>query len=343
MCSKEELQMKNAESKGLWVFVEYDKGIISPTPLELIAKAHDLKEKLGGRDTVTAVLLCSDAANISRTLFSYGAERIIAVEDKALSEYKPRVYARVLSTLVEKYNPSIFLFAATPIGRELAPCLMCRLQTGLTADAIDLDIDEDGVFVQTTPNFGGSVLSHIAIPERRPQMCTVHPKVFTALSPNENAVGELIKVQVEVIPDDDYIILGSEEKPLKGVSIDKANVVVSGGYGIKDQKDLDMLDELSKLIGGQLGCSRPLYEKGWLGHESQIGQSGATISPKLIINTAISGSVQYMAGMDKSKCIISINQNAHAPIFDLSHYGAVADYRELIPAIKEEIKNRRLD
>lgn len=333
--------MSCTEYKNIWVYAELTGGRVSQTTLELLAKSINLKEKLGGTDKIAAVILGEHTAEYSKLLFSYGAEQVICVEDAKLAEYKPRVYKDALVKLVEKHKPSIFLFPASPLGRELAPRVMCRLGTGLTADAIDLDIDEDGTFVQTTPNFGGNILSHIAIPEKRPQMCTVHPKVFAPIEPIEGAEGELIKEELDIACDDCYEVVSTEEKVIAGIPVDKADIVVSGGFGIKSPEEFGMLKELADLIGGQIGCSRPICENGWFGHEYQIGQSGATISPKLIINVAISGSVQYMAGMDKSKCVMSINKDSNAPIFDLSNYGVVGDFRAVIPAIIEEIKNRR--
>lgn len=333
--------MNNIEYRDIWVFAELENDAVSQTVLELLAKAHDLKSKLGGTDTVTALLLGRDVEKHLNKLYSYGAEKIIMVDNEGLEEYKHRVYEDMLVKLCEKYKPSIFLFAASPMGRELAPRVMCRLGTGLTADAIDMDVDEDGTFVQTTPNFGGNILSHIAIPHSRPQMCTVHPKVFSVMEPVSNAEGQLLKEDILPIADEDYVILGREEKRFEGLRLDKAKIVVAGGFGLKEENDLNMLKDLAVLIGGEIGCSRPLCERGWLEHAKQIGQSGMTIAPELIINIAISGSIQYMAGMEKSKIIMSINKDKSAAVFDISHYGAVADYRVLLPAIIEEIKNRK--
>ena len=146
-------------------------------------------------------------AQYADTLYSYGAEQVICVENDVLETYSPRVYKDALVQLVNKHKPSIFLFPASPLGRELAPRVMCRLNTGLTADAIDLDVDEDGTFVQTTPNFGGNILSHIAIPKMRPQMCTVHPKVFEPIAPITGATGSLVVESLEIAPDPDYEVV----------------------------------------------------------------------------------------------------------------------------------------
>lgn len=327
--------------KDIWVFAEQEDGALSGTTFELLAKAHDLKAKLGGGDAVVAVLLGSGVAGLAPTLFAYGAEKVIVAENDALAQYSARPYEKALVQLCEKRKPSIFLFAASVQGRDVAPRVMCSLRTGLTADAIDLDVDEEGTFVQTTPNFGGNILSHIAIPEKRPQMVTVHPRVFEPFEPKEGATGELITETVDVEPDADYVVVESTKKVYDGKPIDECEVLVAGGRGIKSEEDLEQLRRLAGLLGGELACSRPLCDNGWMPHEEQIGQSGTTVKPKFILNVAISGSVQYLAGMQNAGCIMSINHTASAPIYDVSHYGAVVDYRKLIPAVIDEIECRK--
>ena len=327
--------------KDIWVFAEQEDGALSGTTFELLAKAHDLKAKLGGGDAVVAVLLGSGVAGLAPTLFAYGAEKVIVAENDALAQYSARPYEKALVQLCEKRKPSIFLFAASVQGRDVAPRVMCSLRTGLTADAIDLDVDEEGTFVQTTPNFGGNILSHIAIPEKRPQMVTVHPRVFEPFEPKEGATGELITETVDVEPDADCVVVESTKKVYDGKPIDECEVLVAGGRGIKSEEDLEQLRRLAGLLGGELACSRPLCDNGWMPHEEQIGQSGTTVKPKFILNVAISGSVQYLAGMQNAGCIMSINHTASAPIYDVSHYGAVVDYRKLIPAVIDEIERRK--
>ena len=327
--------------KDIWVFAEQEDGVLSGTTFELLAKAHDLKAKLGGTDAVVAVLLGSGVAGLAPTLFAYGAEKVIVAENDALAQYSTRPYEKALVQLCEKRKPSIFLFAASVQGRDVAPRVMCSLRTGLTADAIDLNVDEEGTFVQTTPNFGGNILSHIAIPEKRPQMVTVHPRVFEPFEPKEGATGELITETVDVEPDNDYVVVESTKKVYDGKPIDECDVLVAGGRGIKSEEDLAELRKLAGLIGGELACSRPLCDCGWMPHEEQIGQSGTTVKPKFILNVAISGSVQYLTGMQNAGCIMSINHTASAPIYDVSHYGAIIDYRKLIPAVIDEIERRK--
>ncbi len=333
--------MTQQDYKGIWVFAEHEDGVISGTTFELLAKSADLKAKLGGTDEITAVILGDAVSGLADRLFAGGAEKVIAAENDNLKEYSARPYAAVMTELAEKYRPSIFLFPASPQGRDVAPRVMCNLRTGLTADAIDLDVDEEGVFVQTTPNFGGTILSHICIREKRPQMVTVHPKVFAPITPIEGAKGELIIEKVSVEADDCYTVISTEKRVFEGKPIADCGVLVSGGRGIKSEEDLAMLGELAELLGGELASSRPLVDCGWLPHEKQIGQSGTTVKPDFILNVAISGSVQYLAGMQNAKCIMSINHVDGAPIWDVSHYGAAADYSKLIPAVISEIKARR--
>lgn len=331
--------MAKSDYKGIWVFAEQQHGKLNNTVLELLAKAQELKEHTG--EEISAVLLGKDVAALADALFAYGADNVILAEDEALSEYSARPYEAALTQLAEKYKPSIILYGATSLGRDLAPRLMVSLKTGLTADAIDLGFDKDEVFYQTTPAYGGSILAHIVILEARPQMATVRPMMFEPIQPREGFKGNLITETVKVVADTDYEVLETAPKQDTGDSIEGAQVIVAGGRGIKEEADMESLNELAALLDGKVAASRPLVDNGWLPHEKQIGQSGAAVKPKYIFNIAISGSVQYQVGMQNSGCIISINHTKGAPIFDISHYGAVADYKSVVPALIEEIKSRK--
>lgn len=331
--------MAKSDYKGIWVFAEQQNGKLNGTVLELLAKSQELKEHTG--EEISAVLLGKNVSHLTDTLFAYGADKVILVENDALENYSARPYEAALTQVAEKYKPSIILYGATSLGRDLAPRLMVSLNTGLTADAIDLGFDKDEVFYQTTPAYGGSILAHIVILEARPQMATVRPMMFEPIEPRVGAKGEIITETVTVEADPDYEMLETAPKQDTGDSIEGAQVVVAGGRGIKEEADVAVLKELAELLGGKLAASRPLVDNGWLPHEKQIGQSGAAIKPKYIFNIAISGSVQYQVGMQNAGCIISINHTKGAPIFDISHYGAVADYRSVVPALVEEIKRRK--
>lgn len=333
--------MTNADCRGIWVFAEQDQGTLCPAVLELLAKARELKQAAGSSDPVTAVLMGADVEPLAQTLISHGADAVVLAEHPNLAQYNPRTYKKVLVELVQKYAPSIFLLPSTPLGRDLAPRVMCALNTGLTADAIDLSFDEDGVFVHTTPAYGGSILVNIAIPEARPQMVTVRPMVFDPLPFDPTRTGEIFREAVSVEDDEAYVILSTEEKSTGSTALAEARVVVSGGRGIKKEEDLEQLRQLADLLGGQLGCSRPLCDNGWMPHDTQIGQSGVTVKPDFILNVGVLGAGQYTSGMDKSGCIMSINYTAGVPIFAVSHYGIQADYRTVIPALLAEIRRRK--
>jgi electron transfer flavoprotein alpha subunit len=331
--------MNKDNYKGIWVFAEHNKGTICPSVYEVLAKAQELKAHCG--ETVTAVLLGSDVKSLAPQLIAQGADQVIVAEDKNLAVYSARPYQQALTQLAEKYKPSILLYAATSTGRDLAPRLMISLKTGLTADAIDLGFDEDEVFYQTTPGYGGKIFAHIVINEKRPQMATVRTQMFEPLKPDASRTGEIITEKVAVEADDCYELLSESPKQSEDGSPAEAAILVSGGRGIKTEAQLELIKELAHALGGQVCGSRPLVESGLLPHSVQIGQSGLTVKPELMINVAVSGAIQYKVGMQGAKHIISINRDSHAAIMDFSDGAAVADYTSLIPAILAEIKKRK--
>ena len=331
--------MTKNESNGIWVFAEQKNGKLDSTSFELIAKALDLKATLN--EEVSAVVLGSGITALADELIAHGADKVIVAENANLADYSARPYQKVLAELATKYKPSIFIFPASTVGRDVAPRVMCELGTGLTADAIDLGFDDEGAFVQTTPAFGGTLLAHICIPELRPQMVTVRAHVFDPLPADASRKGEVIVENVEVDADPDYEVLEVIPTVLDGKPINESEVLVAGGRGIKSEEDIAMLRELAELLGGDIACARPLVDNGWLDHALQIGQSGTTVKPKFILNIGISGSVQYICGMQKAEVSASINTYPRADIFGVSQYGAVCDYRTLVPAIIAEIKKRK--
>lgn len=331
--------MNREDYSGIWIYAEQENTVLHSAVFELLAKAQELKAHTG--EPITAVLLGRDVAALAQSLIASGADRVVLAEHEALAQYSARPYQKALAQLAGKHRPSILLFPATSLGRDLAPRMMISLNTGLTADAIDLGFDEDGVFYQTTPAYGGSILAHIVIAEKRPQMATVRPKLFQPLTPDPSRRGEILTEQIAVEPDPDFEVLSRQPKVLTGVPIDRAEILVSGGRGVKDEAELQLLRELAETLGGELASSRPLVDSGMLPHSRQIGQSGATVKPKLIVNAAISGSVQYQIGMNGAGCIVSINRTPGVPIFDISHYGAVADFKSFVPAAVAELRKRR--
>ena len=330
--------MNSKCDNGIWVFAEQRDGVIHETVFELLAKAQDLKTHC--QESVTAVLLGSSVHALADTLIARGADQGIVAEDAALGTYSARPYQQALTQLVKEYRPSILLYGATSIGRDLAPRMMISLRTGLTADAIDLGFDEEGEFYQTTPGYGGKIHAHIVIREKRPQMATVHEQMFQPLAPDVARSGEIIKAAVTVTPDAQYECMSKNARSGSDAGADRARVLVSGGRGVKTQAQIEQMQELARLLGGQVCGSRPLIESGLLPHSVQIGQSGLTVKPELMINLAVSGAAQYKVGMQGAEYIISVNRDRSAAIFDYSDCGAVADFTSLVPALIAEIKKR---
>lgn len=322
-------------SKDIWVYAETNNGRLCDIVPELLTKGRQLKENYGS-ELVAVVLGAADNAAINE-LSEYGADKIIIGENAALSSYSARTYAQAMTALAKKYEPEIFIIPATGVGREIAPLTMQALGTGLTADALDLIYDEDGDFIQVTAGFGGNILAHIFIGEKRPQMVTVCAKVFDAEPVGTPHAAKVVREAVECAKDPAYELLEAVASEKARAQLKDAKIVVACGRGIKKKEDLDMIAEFASRIGASLACSRPLSDCGWMPHESQLGQSGCTVKADLIINIGISGSAQYLAGMQNSKCIVSLNINDSAPIMAISNYAIVADYRRFIPALLKKL------
>lgn len=329
-----------SNSHDIWIFAEQENGNLNSVVLELIAKAHELKALFGGN--VVSVLLGSDTDGIAEQLSAYRSEKVIVVKDPKLKHYSPRPYAKVLSKLAEIYSPQIFMFSGTEIGRELAPLTMCRLRTGLTADVIEMSRDEDGTFIQTTPRLSGSVIANICIQEKRPQMVTVRPRIFTPFDADYSRKAEIIYEIIAVESDEEYEVIKTVPKSNQERPIKDAKIVVSVGRGLKSEEDIELAKKFSDCINGQLACSRPIADTGMLPRDRQIGQTGSVVKADYIFNFGISGSTQYMAGMQSSRCVMSVNTNPDADIFSISHFGIVKDYRSVMRALLLEIEKRKL-
>jgi electron transfer flavoprotein alpha subunit len=322
--------------KGIWIYAEQTYGVLSSVSFELLAKSKEL-QKISGEDVV-AVLLSDKTGDMPQKLLNRGADKVIIVESPHLKDYKTISYACILEELANKYKPSIFLFGATSTGKDLAPRVMAKLRTGLTADCLELDIDENGILIQTKPSYGGNIMCKIICPSHRPQMATIRPRTFDPLDEVENYQGELIRESLNIAAEPDYEVLETIPNVKESMDIEESQIIVAAGRGIQSKEDMKMLEELTKLLGGTLAVTRPLVDVAWYGPSIQIGASGKTVKPKLIINVGISGAIQYNVGMQKSTSIVSINKNATAPIFGISHYGIVGDYKDIIPSLIEELK-----
>ena len=256
----------------------------------------------------------------------------------ALARFRIEPYANVFEDFVKAERPAAILVGATPVGRQLAPRVAARLHTGLTADCTVLDMLENTDLIQIRPAFGGNIMAQIVTPNHRPQMATVRYKVMDAPTRSEAPSGEITERAVTpAMLESGVTVLGVTPKEPEQF-IEGVDVLVAAGRGVKKEEDLALLEELAELLGGQLACTRPLAESGWVEAKRQVGLSGRTVRPRLIITCGVSGAVQFVAGMQGADLIVAINQDEKAPIFKTAHYGLVGDLYEIVPRLIERIK-----
>ena len=326
------------EWQGIAVFADFDAGHLHNVTLELLGKAKELAA--GIKQEVIALLIGHNTDAAAKRLLRYGADKVYVYDDEALAQFKTDTYADVMSDFIEKTKPSCVLVGATDVGRSLAPRVAARFRTGLTADCTRLEMKENGDLVQIRPAFGGNIMAQIINHNRRPQFCTVRYKVFAAATPSDEPTGEIIKMSPNKKPIS-KITVDKVDVLNKEIDISEAEVIVAVGRGLKKQDDIEMVKELAELLGAEIACTRPLVENGWIKTVRQIGLSGRTVKAKLIITLGISGSVQFAAGMKNSDCIVAINSDPKASIFDVAHYGIVGDMYEIVPSLISKIKEGR--
>ena len=322
--------------KGIVVYAEWEDDRIHPVTFELIGKARELVEV--NRQPVSVLLIGDKLGKAGEELRHYGVDCIYTYEDQRFLEFKASLYANIVENFVEKVHPSVMLFGATIKGRSLAPRIAARFRTGLTADCTSLEMKSNTDLVQIRPAFGGNIMAQINTPNSRPQLCTVRYKVFTAPERNEGADGIIKSMDIpEEKMKSGIEVLHRVEKP-REVDLAEAETIIAVGRGIRTQSDLLMVKELAGLLNAQVACTRPLIEAGWFDARHQIGLSGRTVKPKLLITLGISGSVQFVAGMRAAECIIAVNTDKHAGIFDVAHYGFAGDLYEVLPVLLRQLK-----
>ena len=329
-----------ALTKDLWVFIETEpNGSAKNVGLELLAAGRGLADKQGG--ALIGVVIGSGADAAVKSATAYGADKIIVVDGKEYEHYTTDAYATAMYELVTKYGPTSILIGATNNGRDLGPRLSCRLKTGLTADCTSLAIDEEsGNVAWTRPAFGGNLMATILCPDTRPQIGTVRPGVFKKCAPDEARTAEVIQENIHVAPEKIRTELLEVIKEAAGeiVDLEGAEIIVSGGRGVGGPEGFKPIQELAEVLGATVGASRAAVDSGWIGHSHQVGQTGRTVGPKIYIACGISGAIQHVAGMSSSKCIIAINKDETAPIFNVADYGVVGDFFEILPILTAEIK-----
>ena len=328
-----------AKTKDLWVYVETkEDGSAKSVGLELLHPGRDLADKQGGR--LVAIVIGSGVEQAVSDAAAHGADQVIVVEGPEYKDYTTDAYTAAMYHLIEKYGPTTLLIGATPDGRDMGPRLACRIKTGLTADCTGLDIDPDsGNVAWTRPAFGGNLMATILCPDHRPQIGTVRPGVFKKSAPVE-AKAEIIREEFHVAPEQIRTQLLEVIREAAGelVDLEGADIIVSGGRGVGGPEGFAPVKALAEVLGATVGASRAAVDSGWISHAHQVGQTGKTVAPKLYIACGISGAIQHLAGMSGSDCIVAINKDPDAPIFDVADYGIVGNLFEVLPALTEEIK-----
>lgn len=325
--------------KGVWVFAEQKNGMISQVAFELLGAGRQLANDLSV--PLSAVIIGSGIKEEANKLIVYGADNVYLVEDESLRHFNDESYADILVQLIQRYKPEIVLTGATTYGRSLAPRVASRLNTGLTADCIELKIDpEKKILMQTRPAFGGNLMATIICPNHRPQMSTVRPKVMKPLEPDQARSGEIITPDVEIPVNLKVKVVDVVKTLYETVNLTEADIIVSGGRGLGNPKNFALVEELAQVLGGAVGASRATVDAGWIEYSHQVGQTGKTVGPKVYFACGISGAIQHLAGMSSSDVIIAINKNPDAPIFKVATFGIVGDVLEVLPELIKEFKAR---
>ena len=308
-------------ANNIWVFCEQRDGELQSVALELLGVARELAEKTG--EKVGAILLGHKIKNKAADLIAYGADEVHVVDDERLGMFVTEPYTQAITQIAREYTPSVILFGATSIGRDLAPRLSARLKTGLTADCTKLEMDEEGNLYMTRPAFGGNLFATIICPDHRPQMSTVRPGVMKKLEHDDSRAGEVIE---ETIAWDEskfaVTVLEEVAECQTCGQIENAKLLVSCGRGVKD---VAPARELALKLGGSVASSRALVDIGVMEHACQVGQTGKTVRPQAYLAFGISGAIQHLAGMEESEFIVAINTDKNAPIFKVANLGIVAD------------------
>ena len=333
--------MTTKDYQGVWVFAEQRDNKIQPVVFELLAKSKQIAAAL--KTDITAVLLGQNVESLASDLIAHGANQVIVSDDPLFKSFNTDAYTVQIAKLLNDNKPEVVFFGATNNGRDLAPRLAAVVDTGLTADCTQLDVDEEtSKLLMTRPAFGGNLMATIICPEHNPQMATVRPGVFTAEEANPGLTGDIITVETYVKPEQVIVKVVEEIKEkASDVDITEATVLVSGGRGLGSPEGFKLLQQLADVLDGTLAASRAAVDEGWIGHDHQVGQTGKTVQPDLYIAVGISGAIQHLAGMSNARTIIAINKDPEAAIFKSAHYGIVGDYKEVIPAMIKAIESKK--
>lgn len=331
------------QNGDIWVWIETARdGAAKETGLELLGAGRALADQKGV--CLVGIVIGNGIEKAVRDAGLYGADRILVVEGKEYAVYTTDAYVCALYALVRKYEPAVFLAGATWMGRDLAPRLACRLETGLTADCTGMEYDgESGLVRWTRPALGGNLLAAILCPEHRPQMGTVRGGVFQKAAPDPFCRAVVIREDIHV-PSTcirTEVLQFLERKMDAARELMTARVIVAGGRGAAGPGGFEMIRELAELLEGAVGASRGAVEAGLAPRECQVGQTGITVSPDLYIACGISGAVQHLTGIARADTVIAVNRDPGAPFFQAADYGIVGDVEEILPELIAQMRSAK--
>jgi electron transfer flavoprotein alpha subunit len=332
------------KKNNILVVVEQNNNKIAAVSLELISKACELAQQL--KVAVDAVVLGYQMHDELKILGTYGCESVYYIDDLRLVHFTSVPYAKSIVNIIKKYQPQIVLFGATSNGRDVSPRVASALKCGLTADCTDLQIGDyefkgqawKDILLQIRPAFGGNIIATIVSPESSPSMATVREGVMKMKEPDHTKKTKVIEEKCELENRDFLTEIVEIMKEERTIDLKGAKIIVAAGMGVASQTSLNLVKELAKILGAEVGCTRPVVDAGLLTWEHQIGQTGVTVRPNLFIACGVSGQLQHITGMEESKRIIAINTDYNAPIFKLAHYGIVGDLNDVIPKMIKAYK-----
>jgi len=331
--------MMKSKKKSIWVFGDYRNYYQNRVTLQLISKAVDLAQTINAE--VCALIFGHEIDEWIMEYTAHGADRILAIDDPALKSYSTEKYLAIIENLAKEREPEIILIGATDFGREFAPRLAKRLQTGLSADCVGLDITEDGLLLQIAPSFGGNMLAEIVTELHRPQMATVRPGTFKEIPHNytRKALVERLPL-MKKLPKSRVRLVEYERSVEKEHTIENASIIVCGGRGMGNKEKFKKLHDLAKLLGGDVGATRPVVYAEWADHGALVGQAGKHIKPKILFSFGISGAIQHTAGLGEADFIIAINKNPRATMMKMADVAIVADASDVLNMLIKELKKR---
>ena len=326
-----------AEYSGVMVYAEAAEGKLGSIAAELLGGGRKLADDLGGQ--LSAVLVGSGVAGLAQEVIALGADKVYVADDALLKDYQTDSYVSVMEKVVGEALPQVLIMGQTSVGRDLAPRLAFRLGTTATLGCLELSIDADSRrLLQTKPVYGGNALA-VFSSDADPQVATVRAKAMTPAEPDSSRQGEVVEVAAGLEPAAVRTqLLEKVKEEVEGIKLEDAEVIVSGGRGIGSAEGFAQLEELAKVLKGAVGATRPPCDNGWIASGQQVGLTGKIVAPELYIAIALSGASQHMSGCSGSKSIIAINKDAEANIFQEARYGVVGDWKKVLPAFTEKVK-----